>query len=82
MTDIEVLERLTGVLREVFDDDDLELTPSMSAKDVDGWDSLANVRVILGIEEDFGVRFKASEVNRQENLGAFVKLIQSKLGHA
>ena len=82
MTDAEVFERLSGVLREVFDDDALALAPEMSARDVEGWDSLANVRVILSVEEGFGIRFRASEVGRQENLGAFVQLIQAKLARA
>jgi acyl carrier protein len=57
MTDSEILARLTPVFRDVFDDDRIVLRPEMSARDVDGWDSVANIRLMVTIEGEFGVSF-------------------------
>ena len=71
-------EKLTGIFREVFDDDEIELRPDLAARDVDGWDSLRHVRLILTIEKAFGVTFGAAEVGRLQNVGDLVNLIQAR----
>ena len=74
-----VYEKLTGVLRDAFDDDDLVATPALTANDVDGWDSLAHVRLMLAVEQAFGVRFKAAEVNGFKSVGDLADTIAAKL---
>lgn len=76
----QVYDKLTDVLRDVFDDDDIVATPALKAADVDGWDSLAHVRLILAVEKAFGVRFKAAEINAFKNVGDLADSITSKLG--
>ncbi len=73
-----VYEKLTTVFRDVLDEDDLVLTPGMTADDVDGWDSLSHVRLILAVSKVFGVKFSAAEVGQLKNVGEFVEMIQSK----
>lgn len=71
-------ERLTGVLVDVFDDDDLVATPGLSASDVDGWDSLAHVRFMLAVEKAFDVRFSASEISSFKTVGDLARAIQAR----
>jgi acyl carrier protein len=73
-----VYEKLTSVFRDVLDEDDLVLTPGMTADDVDGWDSLSHVRLVLAVSKVFGVKFSAAEVGQLKNVGEFVEMIQSK----
>jgi acyl carrier protein len=73
-----VYEKLTTVFRDVLDEDDLVLTPGMTADDVDGWDSLSHVRLVLAVSKVFGVKFSAAEVGQLKNVGEFVEMIQSK----
>jgi acyl carrier protein len=71
---------LTEILRDTFDDDDLVATPTMTAAQVEGWDSMGNVRLFLSIEQEFGVRFNASEIGGIKNVGELVALLQQKTG--
>lgn len=74
-----VYDKLTQLLQDVFDDDDLVATPELSAADVDGWDSLAHVRFILAIERAFGVKFSAAEAGSFANIGELAQAIHAKL---
>ncbi len=74
-----IYEKLTGVFHNVFDDDSVVLSPELTAADVEDWDSLANIRLVLSVEKTFGVKFSAAEVGTLKNVGEFVSLIQSKL---
>ena len=71
---------LTDILCDTFDNDDLVATPTMTAAQVEGWDSMGNVRLFLSIEQEFGVRFNASEISGIKNVGELVSLIQQKTG--
>jgi acyl carrier protein len=76
----EIQGRLTHLLRDVFDDDTLVATPELTASDVNGWDSVNHVRLILSAEREFKVKFAASEVIGLKKLGDFTKLIAAKAG--
>ena len=78
MTTIEVLNQLTEIIRNIFDDDDLVAVAEMTAKDVDGWDSLSNLRLIMAVEKEFKVKFSAAEVGKLKNLGELAGLIVAK----
>ncbi len=73
------LDALNEVFREVFDDDDLTVVSETTAKDVDGWDSMMHVRLLLNVEKAFGVKFSFSEMAALKDVGALVALIDSKL---
>jgi acyl carrier protein len=73
------IERLTPVFHEVFGDDDLVLTPETTADDVDGWDSLAHIRLILSVQKEFGVKFSPAETSRLKDVGELASLIEKKL---
>jgi acyl carrier protein len=74
------LARLNLVFREVFDADDLEISKVTNAEDIEGWDSLMHVTLMLRVEKAFGVRFTSSQVAGLENVGQLVELIDAKLG--
>ena len=75
-----VLQRMSGVVRDVLDLEELQLKGTMSAKDVDGWDSLAHIRILLAIETEFNVRFETSEMAALPTVGALAELILRKTG--
>jgi acyl carrier protein len=72
--------KLTTIMRDVFEDDALEPRPDMTANEVDGWDSLSHLRLVMTVQKAFGVKFSASEIGRMKNVGDLANLIQVKLG--
>lgn len=70
--------RLTEIFEDVFDEDSIVVTPSLTAKDVDGWDSLTHIRLLLTVEKAFKVKFSTSEIGKLESVGDLVKLIQAR----
>jgi acyl carrier protein len=78
MEKVQVYSKLTAVFRDVFDEDELNLTPQTTADDVDGWDSLAHIRLVLAVSKAFGVKFSASEIGNLKNVGEFADLIEKK----
>ena len=81
MTD--TLKNVQEVLRDVFDDDAMEIRRDSTSEEVDGWDSMMHINVIIAVERRFGIRFAAAESNGLkepgQNLGTFCDLIDRKL---
>ena len=75
----EIYDTLTHIFRDIFDDDVLTLTPTMSAANVDEWDSLTHIRLIVAVEQEWNIRFTVPEVTALENVSQFVELIQRKI---
>ncbi len=74
----ETLDRVCELFQEIFDDDELTVTRLTTAADVEGWDSLMHVNIIVAAEHRFGVRFSSSEVAKLLNVGQLVDLIDGK----
>jgi acyl carrier protein len=72
-------EKLELIFRAVFDREDLKISDEMTAGDVDGWDSLAQINLIVGAEDAFKVRFQTAEIKALKDVGQFKKLIADKL---
>jgi acyl carrier protein len=79
MDEPQIYQRLTEIFQEIFDEDSIEVTPKLSADDVDGWDSLTHIRLVLTIEKAFKIKFSTSEIVKLENVGDMVALIQGKV---
>jgi acyl carrier protein len=79
MDDAQIYSRLAGVFNQVFDDETIEVTPQLTAKDVDGWDSLTHIRLILSVEKEFKIRFTTSEIGNLENVAGLVALIRARV---
>ncbi len=74
----DILARLTDVFRDVFDDEAVAVDRSTTAADVDGWDSLAHIRLILSVERAFAIKLTASEIAKLKSVGDLVDLIARK----
>jgi acyl carrier protein len=75
----DILERLNTIFRDVLQDDELQLTMTTTASDVDGWDSLTHVRLVLTVEREFRVKLSAAEIGRLKNVGDLVTLLSGRL---
>jgi acyl carrier protein len=79
MDEAQIYSKLTQIFEDVFDDDSIQVTAALTAKDVDGWDSLTHIRLILTIEKAFKVKFSTSEIGKLENVGDLVSLIKARI---
>ncbi len=71
----EIRARLTAIFHDVFDDDEIVLTDEMTAADVEDWDSLSHITLVVICEKEFGVRLAPAEVGKLENVGAMIRLL-------
>jgi acyl carrier protein len=78
MNQTEILAKMQTVFDDVFLDD-VKVTPELSADDVEEWDSLLQISLVLGVEKAFNVRFRVGEVEATKNLGEFADLIQRRM---
>ena len=79
MSEKEIRERLQEVFRENFNDQELLISDSMNADDIEEWDSLSHITLIVSTEEAFGIRFNHLEIAKLRNIGEFKSLISNKL---
>ena len=74
----QIISRLQTIFDRVFLTP-VVITPDLSAADVEEWDSLLQISIIVAVEEAFGIRFRVGEVENAENIGAFADLIQRRI---
>jgi acyl carrier protein len=79
----DVRAELQEIFRQVFDDPTIVLRDDMTAADVEGWDSVTHIDLLIAIERALGIKFATAEMSRlkepDQNIGSFVRLIESKL---
>lgn len=75
----EIVENLTNVFHEVFNDNSIVLRDDMTAADVENWDSLTHMLMITKVEEVFGIKFKLKELNKLKMVGDLVSVVEGKL---
>jgi acyl carrier protein len=68
---------LQEAFRQVFDDDQLAVTPATSRRDIPDWDSVAQVKLILFLEEEFGIRFTEDEMSSIQTVADFLASIET-----
>jgi acyl carrier protein len=68
MTDSEILERLTRIFRQIFDDDAIVLTDETTAADIHEWDSFNHINIIVAVEQDCGIKFQTAETEELKNV--------------
>jgi acyl carrier protein len=73
------MERLNNIFCEVFDDDTLAMSPDMTANDVENWDSLSHVNLIVAIELSFAIRFNQKELLTFKNVGDLLACVEKKI---
>ncbi len=72
-------ERLNEVFRDVFDDDSITVCDSTTADDIEDWDSLEHINLVVAVEKQFGIKFNMGEVNSFRNVGEMVDSILKKV---
>ncbi len=80
MTREEVYGKLNEVFQDVFDDEDIEVNDGTTSADVDGWDSLEHINLIVAVERTFGIKFTMGETTGLKNVGEMVDKIIAHLG--
>jgi acyl carrier protein len=75
----DLLKRVNEIFIEMLDDEDIELNYDTTAADVDGWDSLFHIQLIVGVEKEFKIKFTSLEIQSFKNIGDFCDKILSKL---
>ena len=71
-------QRLQQIFREAFDNDKLVLADALSPEVMPQWDSLAHVKLIMGCEEEFGVKFTIEETVESTSVGKLKSVLASK----
>lgn len=75
----EILAKMQGIFRDIFDDESLVITPETTAKDVDGWDSLEQINLISSFEEAFEIEFGIDEIITFKKVGDMIDSVFNKL---
>jgi acyl carrier protein len=78
MTREQILERANKIFREVFDDDTIIVTEETTANDIEDWDSLMHINLVLAIEDDFGMKFSMGEVIKMKNVGEMAEILMER----
>jgi acyl carrier protein len=73
-----IYQKLTPIFQNILDDNTLVLGPGTSARDVPSWDSVNHIRIVLSIEQQFGLKIKVRETAELMNVGDLVEFIQKK----
>ncbi len=80
MTREELFRKITEIFREEFDDDTLVIVDETNAEDIEDWDSLAHVELVMAMEKEFSMKFNLKEVGQLQNVGEMADLILRKMG--
>ncbi len=75
----EIYERLNEVFRDVFDDENIEVNENTTSADIEDWDSLEHINLIVAVENEFGIKFNMGEVTTMKNVGEMVEIIISRI---
>ena len=78
MTNEENLEKLTGIFHEELDNEEIVLSRETTADDIEEWDSLSHIQLIVAVEKVFKIRFTSSEIQSWNNVGEMIDCILSK----
>ena len=79
MTREEIMAAVTQIFRDVFDDEELIITDSTNSDDIEDWDSLEHISLIISMEKEFNMKFDIKEVNKLENVGQMIDMIKDKM---
>ncbi|CAA7393947.1 acyl carrier protein [Chryseobacterium fistulae] len=74
----EILTKLTKIFHEELDNEDIVLSFETTADDIEEWDSLSHIQLIVAVEKNFGVRFTSSEIQSWQNVGEMIDCIVKK----
>lgn len=75
----EVFARLNEVFRNMFDDDSIVLNDNTTSDDIEDWDSLEHINLLVSVEQEFNIKFNMNEVTNMKNVGEMVDIIISRM---
>lgn len=80
MTRDAIYEKLTVIFRDIFDDEDIEINDNTTARDIEDWDSLEQINLLVAMENEFDIKIPLAEVSKLENVGQMVDLVAKLIG--
>ena len=80
MNRTEIMAKLNEIFCDVFDDEDIVLTNETTADDIEDWDSLEQINLLVAIEKQFNIKFQLADVSNLENVGAMADLVEELIG--
>jgi acyl carrier protein len=79
MTRDEIIQNVQNIFRDVFDDDSIVIKDSTTARDIEGWDSLAQITLLMAMEKDFNIEFSLQDLESMSNVGDTITIIENYL---
>ena len=80
MNRTKIMAKLNEIFCDVFDDEDIVLTSETTSDDIEDWDSLEQINLLVAIEKQFNIKFQLADVADLENVGAMIDLVEKMLG--
>lgn len=74
----EIIQNLNRIFEDIIDEGPVLLTETSTSRDVDGWDSLSNIQLVVAIEKNYNIRFTSEEILNWENVGAMIDCMLTK----
>jgi acyl carrier protein len=74
----EILEQVNAIFIDVLDNEDIIINSETTASDVEDWDSLTHIQLVVGIEKHFKIRFTSKEIQSWKNVGEMLECIKEK----
>ncbi len=79
MSKEEIYERLNKVFQDIFDDESITVNENTTSDDIEDWDSLEHINLVVAVEQEFGMKFNMNEVTTMKNVGEMVDIILSRI---
>lgn len=79
MTRTDILKKLNEIFCDVFDEDNLVLEEEMTADDIEGWDSLAQISILATAQDEFNIQLSISDTRHLKNIGALIDIVEQKM---
>ena len=79
MTQEDILSKVQNIFRDVLDEENISLTSQTTANDIEEWDSLTHIKLVVAIEKSFKIKFTSKEILSWKNVGEMVETIHAKL---
>lgn len=79
MTKAELMEKLQELMRDVFDNDEIEIDEDTTAEDIEEWDSLTNIQLVDAIEKAFGLKLTSKEIMSWDDVGEMADALLNKI---
>jgi acyl carrier protein len=78
MTKEQIYKELDEIFQDVFDDESIHVTATTTAADIEDWDSLEHINLVVAIENHFKIKFNMNQVTSMKNVGEMVDIIEEQ----